>query len=391
MALTLAKSDARRMLAHHHFAPTTLTGAFERLGSVQFDPLNPVGRNHDLVLQARVPGYRVDDWQALAYRDRYLLDAWDKQASLVRMRDWAVRRVYHSWHAEHWRAKVLKPNAKAVQTVLAELEDRGPLTGAGFEFQPHRHDWEGSWYGPKLTKNILRGLWHTGRVVTHSRKNGHHVYDLSERVVPPELLGAPAVSSLESAEWLIKLRHQAVGLLRPNASTEVWSLGISATERKALIKTLVDRKELVEIEVEGVQFHALPETLQRLESAPRLPSRMIFVAPLDQLIWDRKATAHLYDFDYIWEVYKPEQKRTWGYYVLPVFYGDSFVGRFDSRFKNGVWDLKRWYWEKDSVPDAAMLTALENAVRDFKLYLGAEKVLLPRGLDKGTRAAWRSA
>lgn len=389
--LTLSLTDARRLLARHHFRQTDAKGVFERLGSIQFDPLNPVGRNHDLVLQARVNDYKVDDWQSLAYHDRYVLDAWDKQASLVRMRDWAQRRVYHRWHAEHWQNRVLTPYADAVTTVLAELRERGPLTSSQFDFQPHHPDWEGSWHGPKLTKNILRGLWHTGKVVTHSRNNGQHVYDLVERVIPAELLSAPTVDEQQSIRWLIKLRHQAVGLLRPNASSEVWSLPIKAGQRNAIIKALVDGGALLELEVAGVRFHALPEVLALLEQPlPQLP-RMIFIAPLDPIIWDRKAVAHLFKFDYVWEVYKPVAKRKWGYYVLPVFYGDNFVARFDSRLRNGVWELYRWYWQAGITPDAAMLLALEAAVRRFKHYLRAEKIQLPRGMDRKTRAAWQAA
>ena len=224
-------------------------------------------------------------------------------------------------------------------------------------------------------------------MVTHSRKNGHHIYDLAERVIPPALLNAEAPSERESAEWLIKLRHRAVGLLRPNASWEVWSLDIKAAGRKRLIAGLVARGELVPVEVEGVLFHALPETLALLDVA-KPTGDMVFVAPLDPLIWDRKAAAHLFNFDYVWEVYKPKKERRWGYYVLPVFYRDRFVARLDSRLKNGTWELYKWYWE-DVKPDADMLAALERAVSSFKTYLGAEKLSLPRGMDRETRAAWR--
>lgn len=388
MAVKLSKLDARRLLAHHHFREADVKTVFEHLGSVQFDPLKPVGRNHDLVLQARVPGYQVDDWEKLAYKDRFILDAWDKQASLVLMKDWPVRRVYHTWHEAWWRGRVLDAHPEAVETVLKELLERGPLTSSLFDFQIHKDEWQGSWYGPKLTKNVLRALWHTGIVVTHSRKYGHHVYDLAERVVPAEHYHARAPSERESVEWLVKLRHQAVGLLRPNASWEVWSLNIKAPERKQVIADLVRRGDLVAVEVEGVGFHVLPEVLETLAAAEPV-NRMIFVAPLDQIMWDRKAVAHLFGFDYLWEVYKPEKDRRWGYYVLPVFYQDRFVARFDSRSKNGIWELYAWYWEPGVVPDTEMLAAVEKTVARFKAYLGAEKVKLPRGLDKRTRAAWQ--
>ena len=89
--LTLSRAEARRFLATYHFTPSNVPGVFERLGTVQYDPLNPVGRNPDLVLQARVPGYQVDDWQKTAYTDRLVYDAWDKMACLVPMSDWPRR------------------------------------------------------------------------------------------------------------------------------------------------------------------------------------------------------------------------------------------------------------------------------------------------------------
>ena len=81
MTIQLSCEQARRFLVAYHFTQTDLPGVFTRLGTVQYDPLNPVGRNPDLVLQARIPGYRVDDWQQAAYTDRLIYDAWDKQAS----------------------------------------------------------------------------------------------------------------------------------------------------------------------------------------------------------------------------------------------------------------------------------------------------------------------
>src|SRR5436305_1801826 len=86
MTLHISREQARRFLALYHFRPTDIAGTIERLATVQYDPLNPVGRNPDLVFQARVPGYQVDDWQKVAYTDRLIYDAWDKQSSLPKYR-----------------------------------------------------------------------------------------------------------------------------------------------------------------------------------------------------------------------------------------------------------------------------------------------------------------
>jgi uncharacterized protein YcaQ len=388
--VSLAKADARRLLTRHHFEPTTMPGVLERLGSIQYDPLKPVGCNHDLVLQARVPAYRVGDWEEAAYRHRLVYDAWDKQASLVRLKDWPVRRVYHLWHEGWWRERVFTAHPEAVTAVLDELRERGPLSSTAFEHQVHKPEWKGSWYGPRLTKHVLRALWHTGKVVTHHRDKGKHVYDLAERVIPPELLNAPGVPEAESVRWLLLLRHQAVGLLRPGASFEVWSLYVKAPERKARLEELVQQGELQPVEVDGVLFHAPPDVLKKLEDAPLEPA-VRFLAPLDQLMWDRKAVAHLFGFDYIWEVYKPEKDRRWGYYVLPVMYGDQFIARLDARLEGSTWHVKGWWWEEGVMPDGAVLTALEQAALNFMLYLRAKKVSVARGVDKQVREVFKTA
>ena len=375
------------MLAAYHLEPASTEGVFDRLGSVQYDPLNPVGRNHDLVLQARVPGYKVGAWEEVAYRigERLIYDAWDKQACLVPVSDWAHRKTYHEHFLPRWSGRVLEPHAGAVDATLEELSRRGPLSSLEFTDQIHMKEWRGSWHGPKLVKNILRALWYTGQIATHHRDKGRHVYSLPEEVIPERYLQR-GVSKEESLRHLITRRVQSAGLLRPNADAALWSLPARSPERNQLVGALAQEGELVRLEVEGQPYLALPHLLERLHFPE---PRMTFLAPLDSLMWDRKALKHLFDFDYIWEVYKPERERKWGYYVLPVFYGERFVGRFDSRLVGSTWHLYRWWWEEDVEPHTDMLSALEEAVKRFKRYLNADKVVLLRGLDKGTRAAWQ--
>ena len=389
--LKLSKRDARRLLVLHHFQPTSLQGVFERLGSVQYDPLNPVGRNHDLVLQARVSDYSVGDWQELAYQERFLYDGWDKQASLVLMRDYPVRRIYYDWHAPRWREKILDQYPQAVERVLDELHERGPLSSTDFHFQEHHKQWEGSWYGPQLTKNVLRALWHTGQLHTCKRNNGKHVYDLAEKVVPAHLYQAEPIPEEKSIEWLMLLRHQALGLMRPNAGTAIWSLGISPQERRVHLQKLVQRGVLVAVDIDGVAYHALPRTLEHLDETGECDEhQMRFIAPLDQLMWDRPAIAHLFNFDYVWEVYKPKKLRRWGYYVLPVMMGNRFVARIDSSLSHDIWRVHKWYWEDGVESTPEVLDALEQAVSRFRCYLGAEVLKLPKGLSQQLRGAFKS-
>jgi len=204
--LTLSRAEARHFLATYHFTPTHVPGVFERLGTVQYDPLNPVGRNPDLVLQARVPGYQVDDWQKTAYTDRIVYDAWDKMACLVPMSDWPMRARLRA-HTYELHPQLLEEHADAVAAALAELDARGPLSSLEFEDQSH-FTHRSAWYGPKRIKHILRALWDRGVIVTHHRQGGRHYYDRAERVIPPEYFYAPPVEDEdESTRWMVARRH----------------------------------------------------------------------------------------------------------------------------------------------------------------------------------------
>jgi uncharacterized protein len=388
--LTLSRAEARRFLATYHFTPTDVSGVFERLGTVQYDPLNPVGRNPDLVLQARVPDYRVDDWQKTAYTDRIVYDAWDKMACLVPVADWPMRaRLRARTYDQH--PQFLEEQADAVAAALAELDARGPLSSLEFEDQSHFTD-RNSWYGPKRIKHILRALWDRGLIVTHHRQGGRHYYDRAERVIPPEYFHAPPLEDEgEAIRWMLARRSQSMGLIRPTGEPSIWFGCGPASCRATAFKELVEMGQLVPVQISEIGAKGwpayLPTSALKLLEAPAAMPRVIFLGPLDSLLWDRRGVMQLFDFEYIWEVYKPEPLRRWGYYVLPVFYRDRFVARLDSRLERGNWTIIRWWWEPDVTPTADLLDALQVAARDFARYLGASSVRVEAGIPSSVRQA----
>jgi len=218
-------------------------------------------------------------------------------------------------------------------------------------------------------------LWHTGKVMTTGRKSGQHIYDLTERVMPAHLFNQEMVSEQEAMRILVYERHRAVGILRFSSPYEVWSYAVFAGPREVAIQSLMAEGKLIEVDVEGVRAHATPEFLAHLDE-PVLEPRVVFVGPLDQILWDRKMIQHAFGFDYVWEIYTPEAKRRWGYYVLPVMYGDQFVARAEFYARNGVLEVRRWI-DEGKVPKPA----LRKGVKDLMRYCGAKEIVLAEGVE----------
>lgn len=382
--IRLTKPDVRRALVRHHFTPCLDQAAvFERLRSVQFDPLAPVGCNHDLVLQARVPGYRIGDWQKIAYEDRLVYDGWDKMASLVPFEGWPLRRHFYTVHRRRFEQRIFVDHKEAVEAILKELAERGPLMPKECEFQQRREEWKGSWFGPSVTKQVLRALWHSGLIMTSGRRSGQHVYDLAERVVPLALREQPMLEPDDAVRELVMERHRAMGILRPSAPPEVWSTEVLTYGKREAMARLVQAGRLVPVEVEGVAAHATSEFLALLDQ-PGLEPQVKFLAPLDQFLWDRKMIAHLFDFDYVWEVYVPESKRRWGYYVLPVLFGDALVARVEFWCRDGILEIRQWHFEPGD-PAPGFFPALESALQEFMRYASAGRIVAGEGIDARIR------
>lgn len=379
----ISKADARKALVLHHFEQLADQRAFfNKFHSVQFDPIAPVGCNHDLVLQARLPKYKIGDWQNLAYQDRFIYDGWDKQASLVPYTGWPLRRLIHDIHRKWFEKRIFEGHPEAVELILKELTDKGPLQPKDFDFQLRKDDWKVSWFGPSVTKQTLRALWHSGMIMTTDRKGGQHVYDLTERVMPKEFLSAPRLKDDEARVELALERHRTMGILRPTAQPEVWSMEILNSFKRKAVTELLAQERIVPVEIEGVKANVCPEFLHLLD-APAPERRVTFVAPLDPFMWDRRMVAELFGFDYIWEIYTPEHKRKWGYYVLPVLYGTELVARIEFWCRKGVLEIRAWHEERDLPKPFS--TAFEKALKRFMQYSGSHEVAcvaqLPRGIS----------
>ncbi len=367
---------------------------FKRVRSIQFDPINVVGRNPDLVLQSRVLDYKPALLDGLLYQDRHLVDNWDKMASLSLVEDWP----YFSRHRTRMEEIFGVPSEVVMSlapVVLDQIQKQGPQSSLDYHFE-EKTDW--AWGPTRVTRASLEGLYKMGLLGVHHRVNNRRYFDLIENLLPKELLkeSDPNLSLEAYQQWHILRRIGAMGLAHLNAG-EQWGgmIGVKSPRRRQIVKELVDAGELVVIEVEGLEgdlFYSRPKDYQvfRKTLNSEIEPGVAFIAPLDNLLWDRKTLKRLFDFNYMWEVYKPVKKREYGYYVLPVLYGDRFVGRFDPALdkKTGQFTIKNWWWEQGVEVDQDLADALRDCLRDFLTYLEAGELDYSKSLLKKGGLDW---
>ncbi len=385
LTIDISKEQARRfLLAHQGLWPPNefkakrgILAYIRRVGCIQFDPLDIVGQNPDLVLQSRVAGYRPKMLDDLLYKDRRLLDGWDKNMSIYGVEDWSYfcRRREAFDHNSGRSADAIR---SVLTKVRAELEERGPLSSLDLEMH-EKVDWD--WSQSRLARAALEKMYFSGELVIHHKVHTRKIYDFATRCLPPDLLQAsdPNQTEEEYQDWYVLRRIGSVGLLW-NRAGQAW-LGMQQVDskaRKAALERLLVQGKIGQAHIHGMTepFYFCSEDRARLERAlymdAPLPKASV-MAPLDNLLWDRRMLKQIFDFAYLWEVYVPLSKRRYGYYVLPVLYGDRFIARFEpgSDKPGGAFAIKNWWWEAGVKPSRQMKSDLVECFQRFLAYLGA--------------------
>jgi len=405
---------ARRFLAlRHFFAPPRslpsgaagILAVFERLGSIQFDPIEIAGRNHDLVLLSRVAGYRREMTDRLLYEDRALFETYNKGLSLVPSADLPWYRV--AWDRARARHDddAFATHVELVDELLARIRETGPMSA--IDVKPRAAiDWY--WRPTNQVRALLEALGESGILGLARRDGNRRVYDLIERLFPPELLERE-VPARDHFRHKLLSRYRAHGLLGTSGSAELWhgttpridrgtglegGLPLGVAGRRELHAELVADGSLVPVAIEGIRGprFLLAEELPRLEQARReiaarsalsgMTAGVAFLAALDPLVWDRDFLRSLYGFDYVWEVYVPPAKRRWGYYVLPILFGDRLVGRIEPRIerKADVLRIAGLWWEDGFAPleEPGFATAFADAIEAHRRFGGVARVTWPR-------------
>jgi len=281
---------------------------FRRFGSIQFDPLAVAGRNHDLVLHARVAGYDPA-WCDLLYERREIFEAYNKGLSLVPASEFPWFRATLSQNAP----RVLAENAEVAERVIQRITAEGPLSALDFE---RERGTTIDWFGVPMNtvRAVLEAYSVTGVLGLARRDGNRRYYDLLERLLPAHVL-ARGIPLREQLRHKLLSRYRAHGLLGIGGSDIFLGLGSAKPNperpehpgRTVLREELVSDGELVPVEVEEVRGKrfVLKEEVGLLEGPAEPPPSLAFLPPFDPLVWDRGLLGSLFQFDYVWELFVP--------------------------------------------------------------------------------------
>jgi uncharacterized protein len=351
-----------------------------QVGCIQYDPIDVCGKNAELVLQSRIKGFTRGMLADLLYVDRSLVDYPDKNLAIIPVEDWPYFERYRQAARQH--AERYPEMVELTAQVRAYIQNHSPLSSddlkleADFSWQSAIH-WSS---GNNSSRSVLEQMYSTGELIIHHKKGTRKYYDFAKKYIQPNLLNEsePLEDELEHYKWRVLRRIGAVGLLWNRASDawlNIW--GMKAAQRKEVFGQLLQEDRIVAVTVEKMKemLYCLAEDLPLIEAVlqnqePKL--RCELIAPLDNFIWDRKLIKELFDFDYTWEIYTPAAKRKFGHYVLPILYGENFIGRAEiiAERKTGTLVVKNIWYESGVKQTTQLRTALNRCFQKFAKFNG---------------------
>lgn len=377
--IVLTKKQARRfilrkqgLLGDYKFDGNEgIISFIKQAGCIQFDPIDVCGKNAELVLQSRVKGFKKTMLYDLLYKERKLIDYFDKNLSIMPVEDWKYferiresNRLYGRGHDE----------VDAVAEQLKEfIATHGPTCSKDIDFG-QRLEWYWS-TNTNLTRVALETLYFRGDLIIHHKKGTIKYYALAKDYIPKEILAEtdPYQDEFEHLKWRVLRRISTIGLLwnKPSdAWINIWNL--KSAERNHVFDDLQKEGKIIAIKIEECKepFYCVSSDLELINEIlenNEYKERTELIAPLDNMMWDRKLIKELFHFEYKWEIYTPIVERKYGYYVLPIIFGENFIGRIETIHdkKNKCLNIKS-IWLEDGVKQTKKLqNILDTCLKRF--------------------------
>jgi uncharacterized protein len=315
--------------------------AIGRLSCVQLDSISAVARSHRLTLLSRIGTYPPGTVSVLLRAGR-LFEYWAHEACLLPVDAWPLMRRFMDTRSHPWWGPIIERDPQLAGEVMGAIRERGALGSRDFE---GARSGVGMWNNLKPAKRMLEALWSAGDLVIAGREGFQRLYDLPERVLPDEVLGAPVPDEGEVLRRLVVRAVRARGALTEAGLVEHWRLRGGTARIQPHVDAVIAAGEVRRLQVDD----GGPPVLVAAGADPEAagPVGAVLLSPFDNLLWDRPFAERVLGFRHLIEVYKPAPLRQFGYYVLPLLSGDRLAGRADVKAdrKAGTLTVLAWHPE----------------------------------------------
>ena len=353
---------------------SALLDCIEQLGYIQIDTISVINRAHHHTLWTRIPSFRESRLDALQ-KERKIFEYWAHAAAYLPMQDFRYCLPYMNAIAsgqKHWRS----PDKKTMTLVMERIRSDGAAKARDFESSEGKQT--GVWGGMKPAKLALEQLFIEGQLMISHRDGFQKVFDVPERILPSGL-DTSTPTAEEFRRYLIDRTIRSQGFA---TESEIGYLrkGLKSDLRKQVQQMLAD-KEIVRVCVRGNPnvYYSHPEIIENARTT-RVARKIHLLSPFDNLVIQRKRIAQLFGFDYQIECYVPEGKRKFGYFCLPILFGDDLVGRLDPKAdrKNSKLIVRNLVIEKEIKHVDAFVNALSRKINDLAKFNGCESTSIER-------------
>lgn len=373
--LKLATLDSQGLTQNTPFGSgkNAVLNALEHLGYIQIDTLSMVERAHHHTLWARIPDFQADDLEELV-EERKVFEYWFHAASYLPMQDFRYV-LPQMLTIKRGESRYYNADPKVMEYVTDTIWNEGPKRARDFENESHK---AGSWWNWKPAKLALERLFMQGDLMISGRSGMQKTYDLAERVLPSSI-NTTEPTPLEFAEYLVKTNLRAYGFTTLKQITHLRKGNDLKNNINKVLQSLLEERLISQVKIEGwtsafVRNDILEKTFDLKDSNIRL------LSPFDNAIIHRDRIKQIFDFDFRLECYTPKEKRQYGYFCLPILFGDQFIGRVDCKAhrKEKKLELIHLHIENSTIDMQLWLKPFVETIQRFAIFNGCESLVLTK-------------
>lgn len=344
--------------------------AMERLGYIQIDTLSVVERAHHHTLWTRIPDFQPLYLDELI-EEHKIFEYWFHAASYLPIQDF--RYALPQMHVKQSDSHYYNADKKVMEYVVDTIRTEGPKMARDFESKKNT---AGSWWNWKPTKLALERLFMQGDLMISGRRGMQKTYDLTERVLPSSI-NTTLPTPLEFAEYLVKTNLRAYGFTTLKQITHLRKGDALKKNVNLVLQSLLEKGEIQKISIEGLSSVFIQNDL--LEKSDGITgSGVRLLSPFDNSIIHRDRVKQIFDFDFRLECYVPKEKRQYGYFCLPILFGNTFIGRVDCKAhrKDKKFELIHLHIENTTISSELWIPSFTDAVKRFASFNGCRSLLL---------------